>query len=104
MLFRSRTVDVWVTVLSEKGIPAGRIHRVDEVVKHPQLHARGKVIEVAHPVAGTLKLLGSRVSSQTSALAPPTVGQHTREVLTQTLQLEAAQIDALFSERVIAGD
>ncbi len=103
VIFATRTVDVWVTVLSEKGIPAGRIHRVDEVVKHPQLHARGKVIEVAHPVAGTLKLLGSPVSRQTSALAPPTLGQHTREVLRQTLQLETAQIEALFAERVVAG-
>lgn len=101
-IFKTRTVDAWVAALSEHGIPAGRIQRVDEVVKHPQLHARGKVIEVEHPVAGALKLLGSPVSSTTTVLAPPTLGQHTREVLMQTLQLDVAQVDALLAERVIA--
>jgi crotonobetainyl-CoA:carnitine CoA-transferase CaiB-like acyl-CoA transferase len=72
----------WLALLDAEGIPCGVIAPVHEVVAHPQLLARGKVWTVQHPKAGALKFLGNPLpQADSSAAAPPLLGQHTGEVL-----------------------
>jgi formyl-CoA transferase len=101
-IFASKTADEWVASLSAKGIPVGRIHSVAQAVEHPQLKARGKVVTAEHPVAGALKFLGTPSTAEGTVRAPPTLGQHTREVLAGVLKLPRAEIDALFRDGVAA--
>ncbi len=71
--------------LGAAGVPAGRINTLDRVLSDPQVLHRQMVVEVEHPKAGRLKLLGVPYKfGETPAAvksAPPLLGQHTDEVL-----------------------
>ncbi len=49
----------WLEVLRQRGIPAGRVRTLDEVYEWEQTRSQGLVIEVEHPLHGTLSLPGS---------------------------------------------
>ena len=36
----------------------GAINTIDQVVEHPQVKARGMIVETEHPTAGTVKMVG----------------------------------------------
>ena len=87
-LSASRTVKEWVQLRGAAGVPCGAIRNVGEVCEHPQLLERGKVVDVPHPTAGTVKLMGMPIElSDTPGRIeahPPLLGEHTEEVLKQT--------------------
>ena len=62
------------------------------------------VIELEHPIAGKIKVTGLPVKLQETPgsirLPPPTLGQHTQEILTQ-LGYSTAEIDHLKARGVI---
>jgi formyl-CoA transferase/CoA:oxalate CoA-transferase len=75
----------WAEELSRVGIPAGAINAVDAALAHPQVQARDMVLTAEHPTAGTLRMTGSpiKLSQYTATVRrpPPTLGEHTDEVL-----------------------
>jgi CoA:oxalate CoA-transferase len=78
---------------------------MDQVVKHPQVQARGMIIESEHPVAGKVKIVGVpvRLSETPGSVREPAplLGQHTDEVLHEYLGMNGAEISALRHEGVI---
>lgn len=68
--------------------------------------ARGMVTEVEHPYCGPMKLLSPPVkfseAKPSVRSAPPTLGQHTDEVLTEMLGMSASDVEALRSDGVVA--
>ncbi|WGG49310.1 CaiB/BaiF CoA transferase family protein [Rugamonas sp. DEMB1] len=103
VLARSRAF--WIEGLEAVGVPCGPINDVGEVYQDPQVVARGLVVELPHPTAGTVKLVRSPMKlSATPALAdlaPPLLGQHTEEVLGQLLGHSAADVAALRAKGVL---
>jgi crotonobetainyl-CoA:carnitine CoA-transferase CaiB-like acyl-CoA transferase len=84
---RAQVAD-WVTRLQAAGIPAGAIADLPTALSHPQLAARGMLPEVAHPDAGTVRLLGSPLRGGAAPgpqRPPPRLGEHTAEVLEELL-------------------
>lgn len=81
------TVAHWCAVLKEAGVPATPIRTLDEVYSCPQTEALGMVQKTDHPVVGPLQQVAFPVSfaGERPAVrtAPPTLGQHSREVLTE---------------------
>jgi crotonobetainyl-CoA:carnitine CoA-transferase CaiB-like acyl-CoA transferase len=77
----------------------GAINTIDKVVEHPQVQARGAIVETAHPVAGNVKIVGVPVKlSQTPGAVrepAPLLGQHTDAVLQEYLGMDDAKITAL---------
>lgn len=75
----------WVKLLTEEGIPVAVINTVDQVVADPQIQARRMIIEAEHRTAGRVRMMACPVNlSRTPArfrLPPPTLGEHTVEVL-----------------------
>ena len=75
----------WAVELAGAGIPAGAINNVAAALAHPQVLARDMVLTAEHPTAGTLHMTGSpiKLSHHTTTVRrpPPTLGQHTDEVL-----------------------
>lgn len=84
-LFTTQDADHWLERLRAADIPCGPINQVDEILNDPHVKARGMIVELEHPVAGLVRSLGNPVRlSATPAvyrLPPPTLGQHTVEVL-----------------------
>jgi crotonobetainyl-CoA:carnitine CoA-transferase CaiB-like acyl-CoA transferase len=77
----------WTGLLNTAGVPAGPVNTVPAALEQPQVAAREMVVDVEHPVAGTLRTLGSpiKLSAQPASIRrpPPTLGQHTDEILAQ---------------------
>jgi succinate--hydroxymethylglutarate CoA-transferase len=101
----SQSADVWIERLTAAGIPCGRINSVAQALSDPHTIARDMVRTVQHPTAGDVKMLGIpfRFSDTPASVrrAPPTLGQHTEQVLRDLLNLSDARIDALRAEKVI---
>lgn len=77
----------WMELFSQHNIPCGPIATMDQVFNHPQVLAREMVVEVDHPEAGSVKLVGSPIKlSRTETKIerhPPIAGEHTVEILQQ---------------------
>ena len=84
-----RTTRAWIGALEAAGVPCGPINRLDEVFVDPQVVARGLRITMAHPLAGEVPLVGNPLRLSGSPVdyrgAPPTLGEHTGEVLGEWL-------------------
>ena len=95
----------WLAKLAAAGIPCGRINSVAQALNDPHTAAREMVRVVKHPTAGELKLLGIpfRFSATPASVRrpPPTLGQHTEQVLRDELGLSDERIAALRAEKII---
>lgn len=91
-----RTAD-WIQQLGSAGVSVAPINSMDQVFSDPQVLHIGRVVTVDHPTLGPLRMVGPAAQlSETPAtvrLPPPTLGQHTDEVLAQVLGLTAADIE-----------
>ena len=100
-----RTTAEWIAALEAGGVPCGPINRMDQVFADPQVQARGMRIGLPHPLAGTVPLVANpiRLSGSPTSYrhAPPLLGQHTGEVLSEWLGIDAAALAALQHDRVI---
>lgn len=82
--FRKKTADEWVGEIRSAGVPCGPVNTLADVFEDDHLKGSGILQEVEHPVAGTVKVVGSPVLFEGERLPvrrpPPTLGQHTDEV------------------------
>jgi crotonobetainyl-CoA:carnitine CoA-transferase CaiB-like acyl-CoA transferase len=94
-------------MLIEARIPAARVRGAAEVLDHPQLIARGFPVEVTHPEAGTQRVVGVpwRFSRTPAAVTRPApmLGEHSREVLREFLDVDDATYESLVA-RNVSGD
>ena len=104
--FAERTTAELLAALQQHAIPAGPVRSVGDALADPHTLARGLVVEAEHPLFGVFKSLASPLTLNgtptVTRRAPPTLGQHTREILSTDLGLSAAQIAALYDARVVA--
>jgi CoA:oxalate CoA-transferase len=77
----------------------GAINTIDNVVAHPQVVARGALVECDHPVAGRVRMVAPpvRLSDTPGGVrAPaPLLGEHTDAVLRERLGLSDHDIAEL---------
>jgi glutaryl-CoA transferase len=103
-LFRRRTTKDWIGALEAAGVPCGPINDVAQVFAEPQVQARGLRFELPHPSAGKVALVRSPMRfSETPVehdVPPPTLGQHTEEVL-RWLGKSEAEISRLRREAIV---
>jgi formyl-CoA transferase len=103
-IFKSRTTDEWIEALTAAELPCGPINTLDRVFRHPQVLHRRMVEEIDHPTAGRIKLVGIPYKFSATPLAirrhPPTLGEHTEEVLRE-LGYSEAEVAALRAEGAI---
>jgi len=94
----------WLKILTDAGVPCGPIYTVDKIFADPQVLHREMVKELDHPKAGKVKVTGIPIKlSDTPGeveTAPPVLGQHTQEVLTE-LGYSDQDLEKLKQENVI---
>ncbi len=99
-----RTGDEWLRELEAAKIPCGPINTLDRVFSDPQVVAREMVAEVAHPTAGTVRLVSTPMKLSSSPCTirrhPPLLGEHTGEVLME-LGYSAEQVADLRAKKVV---
>jgi crotonobetainyl-CoA:carnitine CoA-transferase CaiB-like acyl-CoA transferase len=101
----SRSKSDWLTALEAAKVPCGAINNLAEVFADPHIQARDMVSTWEHPLAGPVELVASpmklSVTPVRQDITPPTLGQHTDEVLAELLRLDAPAIAALRQQQVI---
>jgi crotonobetainyl-CoA:carnitine CoA-transferase CaiB-like acyl-CoA transferase len=97
--------DTWLAKLMAVGVPCGKINTVAQALDDPHTAARQMVETVEHPAIGELRLLGIpfKFSDTTCSVRrpPPMLGQHTDEILSLELGLDAATIASLHRQEVV---
>jgi len=92
---RSRTSAEWLTTLETADVPAGAINRVGEVVEDPHLLERSLFYRI--PVGSGIPQVNTSWHLDGAPngyrLPPPTLGQHTDEVLSEWAKLTTDQIE-----------
>jgi crotonobetainyl-CoA:carnitine CoA-transferase CaiB-like acyl-CoA transferase len=99
------TADAWIEQLQAAGVPCGRINSVAQALDDPHTTARAMVETVEHPTIGALRMLGIPFKFSDTAPSvrrpPPTLGQHTDDILQSELGLDPQAIAALRQDKVI---
>jgi succinate---hydroxymethylglutarate CoA-transferase len=97
--------DAWLAKLKAAGIPCGKINSVAEALEDAQTAARKMIETIEHPTVGALKMLGIPFKFSDTACSvrrpPPTLGQHSEEILSGELGLDDKAIADLRRQKVI---
>jgi len=103
-IFTTDTTEAWVRRLDAAGLPVGRVLDFAGVEADPQIAHNEMVAEWDHPRIGKVKGIGSPIRLDGAAAragsAPPTLGQHTRQVL-EELGASPAEVDRLAAEGAV---
>ena len=98
----------WQRRMREAGVPCGQVRTVGEAIRSPEAKERGLVTRIPHPTAGWVPNVALPIRYAKTPIADPTpaplVGQHTREVLRQTLGYSDARLDALARDGAFGPD
>jgi formyl-CoA transferase len=104
-IMRTRTTRQWLEALEPAGVPVGPINNLAQVFEDPQVRARGMKVEAPHPLAGKVPMVASPMKLSATPVehrtAPPTLGQHTDEILTALLGFTEQQIALLREQGVV---
>jgi succinate--hydroxymethylglutarate CoA-transferase len=96
----------WLNIFEGSGMPYAAINDIKDTLEHEHVQARGMVTEVQHPSCGPMKLVSPPVkfseSKPSIRIPPPTLGQHTDEVLADLLGMDRSEIVNLKEAGVVA--
>ena len=102
---KTRTTTEWISFLEPEGIMCGPVNNIAEVVNDPHIKEREMIVEVEHPRAGKLKVVGTPMKfSRTSfkiEKASPDLSEHTAEILMGMLGMSPEEIEKLRKEETI---
>ena len=103
--FATRRLSEWLAVLDGADVPHEPVLNVDEALQHEKVRPLRLVRSVEHPMYGPVRTVAPGVAlSKTPlsvTLAPPALGEHTREVLDQC-GFSDSEIDALVDQEVVS--
>ncbi len=98
--FATRPAEEWIARLGAAGVPAGPVRTVEDVIVDESLERSGVIVRSHHATAGEVRTLGSALHLERTPVhvsgATPTLGQHTRQVLSGA-GLSGEEIDRLFA-------
>jgi crotonobetainyl-CoA:carnitine CoA-transferase CaiB-like acyl-CoA transferase len=104
-LFLARDSAEWVAALTARGVPAGPICDIGDIFTDPYAQERELLRTLEHPAAGTVPTVANPVHFSRTPVsyrnAPPTLGQHTADILQAELSLTADEIARLHEDGAI---
>lgn len=102
-----KSTAAWVSELESRGVPASPVHNMRQTFDDPQVQHREMSITMPYDGAeeGTVRLLGNPIKMSatppTYRRPPPRLGEHTDEVLSQLLDMDAEERDTLRAQGLI---
>ncbi|KAJ8375102.1 hypothetical protein SKAU_G00056820 [Synaphobranchus kaupii] len=104
--FSEKSTGHWLGKFEETGVPCGPINSIQQVCSDPQVLHNGLIQEMDHPTAGKIAVPGPavRFSSFKSRKPspPPLIGQHTVQVLRNTLNYSDDSINMLLKAGTVS--
>lgn len=104
-LFTRHPKAYWLQNLEKAGIASGPINAISDVFADPQIAARNMLVEVEHSVGTPMRMVANPLKMSETPLdrydPPPTLGQHTVELLSGDLGLSDREIEELLRDEII---
>ena len=97
----------WLEGLEKINVSCGPINNLEQVFNDPQVKSRGMELEMPHPATGKnpVRLIASPIRMSAAEIeyrhAPPTLGQHTEEILNELLGLDGEAVAGLRERGVV---
>lgn len=92
--------EIW-ELLREHGVPGAPVNDVKSVVENPHTAARGMLVDLEQPGAGTITIFGSAMKALGSEIRPrgpaPSLGQDNRWLLETVLGKDPTQAEEILS-------
>jgi len=97
--------DYWLTRLEAESVPCARVNNLEQAINDEQINYRNMMVDVPHPAGGSAKVPGNpiKLSSVESEefLAPPLLGEHTKEVLMEWLGYSEEELKEMDNLKII---
>jgi formyl-CoA transferase len=103
-IMKQRSSRDWIERFEAANVPCGPINNYEEVFEDLQVRHRGLKIEMPHPLSGSMAGVASPMRFSGTpveyTVPPPLLGQHTRDVLSDVLGIDDAELDRLAARRI----
>jgi len=104
-LFATQNAKYWLDIFDEVALPSGPINELDKVFENEQIKSRDMRIELPHSIDNKVTLLNSPIKIPTSPTkphkAPPTLGEHTEEILQEKIGVDQDTVAKLRNEGIL---
>ncbi|MCA1455294.1 CoA transferase [Bradyrhizobium sp. BRP22] len=98
-IFATDRLEHWMAKMKKANIPVGYLRTVEQGFNAPEVRDRDRLSKIPHPTAGFVPNIetpiGMSVTPTVDPVAAPLLGQHTRDVLRDTLGYDDHRIAAL---------
>jgi crotonobetainyl-CoA:carnitine CoA-transferase CaiB-like acyl-CoA transferase len=103
-IMRARGMHEWIAALEAANVPCGPINNMQQVFEDPQVQHRGLKVEIPTPAGVPCPTVASPMRFSATpveyAVPPPTLGQHTQEILQGLLGMDTKAVDALAAKGI----
>jgi CoA:oxalate CoA-transferase len=104
---KTKTTEEWGEIFDRHALPFSPINTVDRIIRDPNVRHRGMIAEIEQPGAGNVRVCGSPFHlSETPGRVyspAPLFGEHTEEILLQTLGYTEERVEELFESKAVHG-
>ncbi|OKL62967.1 hypothetical protein UA08_01567 [Talaromyces atroroseus] len=101
-----KTTQEWLEIFEGSGMPYAAVNDIQGTLNHDHVQARNMVTEIDHPDCGPIKLVNTPIKYSHAKpgirTPPPTLGQHTDEVLGGLLDYTEEDIASLKQQGIIS--
>ncbi len=103
-IFLEKPREYWIKLFRGHGVPVAPVYEVDEVFQDPHVKSHRIVVELPHPLLGSIPQLTypARINKEKpmSRQHPPLIGEHTRKILRE-LGYNDEEIEELYTKGIV---